>query len=182
MKIYALIAMLGLMSGQVGAEVFSASIQHVDVELIDSQYELNADIDYKLSHTAKEALYKGIPLAWSVLVEVKREGFLWDSTLNEIALKYQIQNHALLNLFSVKNINKGSKEMFSTLTAALNAMSRIRRLKLVDNAVIKPVSDYYVAIKVEFSREALPIPLRPLSYFDSQWALSSDWELWPLQN
>ncbi|MCK5122068.1 MAG: DUF4390 domain-containing protein, partial [Methylococcales bacterium] len=43
-------------------------------------------------------------------------------------------------------------------------------------------SDYYVAIKVEFSREALPVPLRPLSYFDSQWALSSDWALWPLQN
>ena len=108
MKIYALIAVLGLISEQVGAEVFSASIQNIGVELIDNQYELNADIDYKLSHTAKEALYKGIPLTWSVLVELKREGFLWDSTLNEIALKYQSQNHALLNLFSVKNINKGN--------------------------------------------------------------------------
>lgn len=182
MKIYALVAMLSLVSGQADAEEFSASIKHVDIELIDSQYELNADIDYQLSTIAKEALNKGITLAWSVLIKLKREGFFLDSTLDEITIKYQIQNHALLNLFSVSNINKGSKEMFSTLTAALNAMSKIRHLKLVDNAFIQSGSHYYLAIRVAFNREALPIPLRPLSYFDSQWALSSDWTLWPLQN
>ena len=36
-------------------------------------------------------------------------------------------------------------------------------------------------IRVGFEREALPIPLRPTSYFDPQWALSSRWTLWQLQ-
>jgi hypothetical protein len=37
------------------------------------------------------------------------------------------------------------------------------------------------AVKVNFDRDALPLPLRPIAYIDPQWYLSSDWTLWPLK-
>ncbi len=182
MKPFSLMILLNLLSGSLWAEGFSASVQNVDIDLTGSRYVLSADIAYSLSPMAKEALQKGIPLTWELVVKVKQVGFLWDMTLKKISLKYQLKNHALLNLYSVKNLNTESTEMFSSLTGALNTMSRIRHLELIDKMAVQSLSDCYIAIKVAFSREALPTPLRPLSYFDSQWALSSDWTLWPLQN
>ena len=71
--------------------------------------------------------------------------------------------------------------MFSTLAGALDFMSKVRRLSLIDKKRIELDQDYSIAVKVMFEHEALPVPIRPFSYFDSQWMLSSRWILWPLQ-
>jgi hypothetical protein len=164
----------------VWAGEFSAAVKNIHIEPVASHYELSADIGYKLSPTAKEALQKGISLTWTVMIKVKVEGVLWDSTLRRIALSYQIQNHALLNSYSVKSLNSGERNMFSTLAGALDFISKIRGLAIIDKHLIDTGSYYYVAVKVMIEREALPTPVRPFSYFDSQWALSSRWILWPL--
>jgi hypothetical protein len=163
----------------VWAGEFSATVENINVKPVAGSYELNADIGYKLSPIAKEALQKGISLTWTVMIKLKAEGVLWDSTLREIALSYQIQNHALLNSYSVKSLNSGERNVFSTLAGALDFISKICGLAIIDKHLIDAGS-YYVAIKVMIEREALPTPIRPFSYFDSQWALSSRWILWPL--
>jgi hypothetical protein len=157
-------------------------VENIKVESEGAVYHLNVDVNYRLSPTAKEALQKGISLTWIVIIKVKRQGVLWDTTVQEFEMVYQIQNHALLNLYSVKKIQEGSSEFFSTLRAALNSISKIRGLSVIDKSSMLPGQGYHIALKVLFSREALPIPLRPVSYFDSQWALSSPWILWQLQN
>ncbi len=164
----------------VWASEFSAVVRNVKTELVADGYELNADIDFKLSPVAREALQKGISLAWRVVIKVEREGVLWNSTLQEISLGYQIQNHALLNLYSVKSLNNGEKNIFSTLAGALDYISKIRRLSIIEKHFIKSDQHCFVAIKVIFQHEALPVPIRPFSYFDSQWALSGRWAVWPL--
>ena len=163
------------------AEEYKASVQHVEITTDNSEYIVNADIVYRLSPIAKEALQKGISLTWVVMVKVQREGLLWDTTLQELEIAYQIQSHALLNLYSVKKMEDGTINMFSTLTAALNSISKIRDLSVIEKKLILPGESYQIAIKVLFNREALPVPLRPMSYFNSEWALSSHWSLWQLQ-
>ncbi len=160
---------------------FSAIVSHFNIETkIDNEWlNLNADIDFRLSPVAKEALQKGIALSWTVLIKVEQERWFGNATLEKREIKYKIKNHALLNLYSVNN--NGEEEMFSTLNASLNAMSKIRDLAIIKKKSIKKNEKYLVLIKVVFEREALPIPLRPVSYFDPQWALSSQWTLWPLQ-
>jgi len=164
------------------AEKYSAIIRNVNTQLKENQYELNAEIEYGLSPTAKEALHKGISLTWVVIVKVQQQGFFWDSTLKNLEMSYQIQNHALLNLYSVKKLHDGSTAMFSTLAAALNSISKINSLVVIEKNLIDSIDDYHIAIKVLFNREALPVPLRPMSYFSSDWALSSPWSTWQLQN
>ena len=169
-----------LISEPISANEFSAIVQSVSIYPTANHYELNTDIKYKLSSTVKEALQKGISLTWAVKINLKKESVLWDSTLKQIELSYQIQNHALLNLYSVKNLINGQKEMFSTLAGPLHFNSQIRGLTLIDKRLIEAGQHYFVTIKVNFKHEDLPVPIRPFSYFDSQWAFSSPWKIWPL--
>ncbi len=166
----------------VSATDYFTTVKKMQIINSEQQYLLNADIDYNLSPIVKEALRKGISMSWTVRVKVKRKGMLWNSTINDIALRYQIQNHDVLNLYSVKQLNEAEKNMFSTLAGALDFIAKIRRLKVADSSMVEEGERYYVAVKVDFEHESLPVPIRPFSYFDKQWALSSKWMLWPLKN
>jgi len=182
MRLFACLMVLMSFSNLVSAEGYETIIRKANVELVDNYYEMNAEFDYNLSRTAKEALSKGIVLTWRVLIKVKREGVFWDSTIYDQELVFKIQNHALLNLYSLQKNSGKTKEMYSSLTSVLSSISKIRDLKLIKKTDIEANQQYYLAVKVFFDREALSVPLRPLSYFDSQWALSSQWMVWPLQN
>ncbi len=180
-KTVILILFFSLTIESVWADEFKAAVHNVIVMPENKYYKLSADIKYYLSPIAKEALYKGISLSWIVKVKIQQKGAIWDTTLEELEMGYQIQRHALLNLYSVKNLNDGTKNMFTTLTAALASISKIRYLSIIEKSLIAADENYQIAIKVLFDREALPVPLRPMSYFNSEWALSSQWSLWQLQ-
>jgi len=181
-RIAAVLFFCFFISNSVWAGDYSAVIKRIETERITDHYVINGDIVYKLSPIIKEALKKGISMTWTINMKVEREGLLWDSLVTELSLGYQIQNHALLNLYSVKNLHADEKNVFSTLAGAIDYISRIRSLFITDASLIQDDQRYHVAVKVSFEHEALPVPIRPFSYFDSQWALSSDWTLWPLQN
>lgn len=175
-----LLAFFSLVTESAIAKNYSAIVVAGKTELVGDVYQFNTDIKFNLSPTAKEALQKGIALTWVVIIKVEQQAVFWNTPLQEKKIKYQIQNHALLNQYSVRKNENGMPNMFSTLTAALNSMSKIQHLAVINKQFIHKDRTYQVVVKVAFEREALPIPLRPLSYFDSQWALSSEWTLWPL--
>jgi len=143
---------------------------------------LSADILYQLSDKAMEALQNGVPLFWDLQVKVQQQrDVLWNKTLVDTAIRYRIQYHALLNMYRVRNEGNGDVYNFSTLSAALDLMSAVRHFRLIEKAELAPEKQYLCAVKVNFDRDALPLPLRPIAYIDPQWYLSSDWTLWPLK-
>lgn len=180
-KFLSVLFLLGFFVESAQSEDYSTIVSNIIVEVKPDNpwFKLNVDIDFKLSPIAKEALQKGIVLTWVVLIKIEQEGVFWNTTVEEKQIHYKIKNHDLLNLYSVNR--DGVIDMFSTLNASLNAISKIRNLAVINKQTIQPNETYRVAVKVFFDREALPIPLRPISYFDSQWALSSQWTLWQLQ-
>ncbi len=163
------------------AEGFGVEVKNAEITLQGDSYLLSADIDYKLSARAKEALQNGVPLYWDIHIKaLQQRDYFWDNTLTNTGIRYRIQYHALLNMYRVRN--EGSRELynFSTLTAALDLMSTIRDYRVLDKAAYVPGKRYAVGIKVTLDRDALPLPLRPIAYTNPQWYLSSDWTLWPL--
>jgi hypothetical protein len=80
-----------------------------------------------------------------------------------------------LNSYSIKNETSGQLKKYASLAEALDAMSRIRDVKVLTMNKIRRNKIYRLAIRLEFDKEALPPPLRPLAYLDRQWDLSSDW-------
>jgi hypothetical protein len=115
-----------------------------------------------------------------VLIEIRQSGMFWDSVVYRQKLLYNLQFHALLNQYAVQTSNQGV-EMFLTLNAALGYMSTLHNAAPIDAGLLKPDQNYQLAMKAQFRRESLPVPLRPFAYMDRQWFLSSDWFIWPIQ-
>lgn len=163
------------------AEGFGVDVKNAEIRLHGDSYLLAADIDYRLSARAKEALQNGVPLFWDIHIKtLQHRDYFWDNTLTNTGIRYRIQYHALLNMYRVRN--EGSRELynFSTLSAALDLISTIRDFRVMDKALYVPGKRYAVGIKVTLDRDALPLPLRPIAYTNPQWYLSSAWTLWPL--
>jgi hypothetical protein len=164
------------------ADEFAAEVKQAEITLQGNSYVLSANIVYQLSEKAKEALQNGVPLFWDIQVKIlQHRDILWDKTLVDTAIRYRLQYHALLNMYRVKNEGQAEVYNFSTLSAALDLMSAVRDLRLIEKARLAPEKKYLCAVKVNFDREALPLPLHPMAYIDPQWYLSSDWTLWPLK-
>jgi hypothetical protein len=163
------------------ADSFGVEVKNAGITLQGDNYILSADIDYKLSPRAMEALQSGVPLFWDIHINtLQHRDFLWDKTLINAGIRYRIQYHALLNMYRVRNESSGTIYNFSTLSAAFDLMSGIRDFRVMDKSAVLPEQRYAVGIKVTLDRDALPLPLRPVAYTNPQWYLSSDWTLWPL--
>ncbi len=162
-------------------EGFGVVVENAEITLQGDSYVLSADIDYRLSTRAKEALKNGVSLYWDTHIKIlQHRDLFWDKTLVNTGIRYRIGYHALLNMYRVRNESAGDVTNFATLSAALDAMSAIRSFRVMDKAIYTPEERYTVGIKVTLDRDALPLPLRPIAYINPQWYLSSDWTLWPL--
>ncbi len=157
-------------------------VTSAETSLLGDDYVLTADIDYQLSKKAIEALNNGVSLFWTYEFKVQEQrNYLWDNTLIEKSFRYRIQYHALLKMYRITNESNGAVDNFSTLQAALNLLSTVRDYRLVEKSKIFNQESYIAGMKITFERDALPLPLRPVAYVNSQWYLSSDWYLWPLK-
>ena len=165
------------------AGAFAATIKYAYLTLNDGEYLVSAEIEYKLSPKAAEALKNGVPLYWAVNIRLQRQrSFWWNETIVEKKLRFRIQYQALLNIYKIHNEDTGHSDNFSTLAAALDALSTIRYIPLLNRSDLLHEESYVAGIRVIFDRELLPLPLRPLSYINPQWYLSSTWYLWNLTN
>ncbi|MGR9086167.1 MAG: DUF4390 domain-containing protein [Gammaproteobacteria bacterium] len=170
-----------LVAGMAHAHPFSVAVRRAELNSGGGGFYLKADIDYRLSLKATEALYNGIPLFWDIRVRIlEPRKLLWDKTIAEQELRFRIQYHALLNMYRIRNEDSGMVYNFSTLAAALDRMSSIRGVPFFSGLELDPGHSYLAAIKVDFDRESLPLPLRPIAYLNPQWYLSSAWYVWPL--
>jgi hypothetical protein len=162
-------------------EGFGVKVKDAEMFLQGDSYDLSANIEYRLSPRAKEALQNGVPLFWDIHIKtLQHRDYFWDKPLVNVGIRYRIQYHALLNMYRVRDEGGGELYNFSTLSAALDLMSTLRDIHVLDKVSYVPGKRYAVGIKVTLDRDALPLPLRPVAYTNSQWYLSSDWTLWPL--
>ncbi|WP_024299263.1 DUF4390 domain-containing protein [Methylomicrobium lacus] len=172
-----------LLSAPVFAGDYAAIVKDAELALQDEEYVLSAEIQYRLSPKATDALKNGIPLFWAVNIEIKRQrDFWWDQTIAEKHLRFKIQYQALLNVYRVRNEDSGEGGNFSSLGAAMGALSSIRYVPVLGKSALADDQRYAVGVRVVFERELLPLPLRPLAYLNPQWYLSSGWYIWNLKN
>lgn len=168
------IAFLACFSLQAVASDYAVRVVNTEVQVLNEQYRLNTGFDFNLSPKARQALQNGIPLYWQLnirLMQLRR--FWWAKTLRHIRFNYRIQYLALLNLYRVQNLTTGEVENLSTLASALDVIAQLQKFPLIEQSRLPAGQQYRVEIKLDFVREKLPLPLRPSSYLDSQWYLSS---------
>ena len=147
----------------------------------DGVYVLDAQIDYRLSQTAIDALDNGVPLTMEVHVQVRNEhAWIWESDEADYRLRDVIRYQALSGLYEVVSLDTERRRNFVTREAALAALGEISGLKLIAAKRLDPKQSYQVDLKAELDIEALPLPLRPLAYLLPSWKLSTGWLSWHL--
>lgn len=183
-KVALLLLICGLLAPlPVSAGKYDAVVEYAELIAQDEEYVLSADIQYRLSPRAIEALRNGVPLYWAVDIEINRQrDFWWDEHVAQKKLRFKIQYQALLNVYRVHNEENGDGGNFSSLAAALDALSSIHYVPVLNKSALSAGKNYYAGLRVVFERELLPLPLRSFAYLNRQWYLSSDWYSWELKN
>lgn len=158
------------------------SINFAEVHLQDKVYLMDADLDYTLTEKAIEALNNGVTLTLVLSITIERDRqYWWNETIVTLTQRYQLKYHALGRQYVVKYLNTGIQETFPNLSIALRTIGKLKDFPLLDKQMIKPAETYRVYLQNYLDIESLPVPLRPLAYLSSQWQLSSQWYLCPLQ-
>lgn len=179
-QLFTALAMLLLLHGPAQAEGFV--IQSVETRLVNKVYLMNAHIDYQFSEVALDALQNGVPLIVLLDIEVEQKRKWWfNKTIAELQQGYLLLYHALTEKYIINNLNSGAQENYDSLRSALDSLSNIKDLPIIDANLIKKGESYDVQLQTYLDLESLPAPMRPIAYISSQWRLESDWYRWPLQ-
>ena len=158
-------------------------VRSADVELESGVYFLDAWLELRLPSQARQALRSGVPLTLRLDVELGYDRRWWfDEDAHELQQRYQLDFHALTERYVVSNLNSGDTSSFSTLFSALNYLGHVERLPVIDAALLAPDRDYWVRLRVVLDMERFPGPLRLLAFWRRDWAITSDWYQWRLDD
>ncbi len=149
-------------------------IQRAEVQRRGADYVLNADIAYRLSAEALEALENGVPLTIVLEWTIERERtYWWNQPIAADQRKLEIRYHPLGQLYQMSTAERPDPQRYASLRALLTSLGTIRGLPLVAGERLESGAAYLVDLRVSLDIESLPLPLRPTAYMTPGWYLSS---------
>lgn len=162
------------------AEDYGFRIQRAQlVEREDGACFLDADIDYRFSDPAADALRNGVPLTLILHFKLKRDrAWLWNETVGNERWRFQIRYHPLSRLFQLYETNDDTPQNFASLSALLEQLGAVRNLAAVPPGLLFRGERYRASLTVKLDIESLPLPLRPVAYLTPSWYLESPSYKW----
>jgi hypothetical protein len=149
------------------------------LEPAEHVYQLNATLNLALSKSAQQAIREGVPVALELDLSVDRKRRYWrDQQIAYLAERWQIRYHALSERYVVNSLNSGEQTSYSTLPAALAALSQVRDLPVIDEALIEKGEKYEGSLRAVATIEGgLPNALRTMMFW-IDWKRSTEWYTW----
>lgn len=140
---------------------------------------LDADIDYRFSEPAIDALRNGVTLTLVWQVRIEQESGWFDQTVLAESHSFRIRYHALSKLYQILG---EPPHNFVSMNALLEAMEIIRDLPLQGRPELRKGERYRASLSVGLDIESLPLPLRPVAYLTPAWHLESPEYRWIFAN
>ncbi len=157
-------------------------VRSADLELQDGVFHLNARLDLPISDAVREGLAQGVPLALELDLSIERiRQLLPNSGVAELTQRYHLQYNAVSARYILRNDNSGQQESLGTVDAALEQISEIRGLPVLDKALIASDRRYEASVRAKVDYGSVPFSLRVLMFWVSEWHRESDWYTWTLQ-
>jgi hypothetical protein len=157
-------------------------IRSADLELKDGVYHLNARIELPISDAVRRGLAEGVPLTIEVDLEVERvRQLLPNSKVAELTERYHVQYNAVSGHYVLRNDNSGQQESLGTVDAAIESLSEIRSLPVLDKALLSSERRYEASVRAKVDYGSVPFTLRVLMFWVNEWHRESDWYTWTLQ-
>ena len=162
---------LSTLASDYGFEVRRAALEHGE-----SGYLLNADIDFRFSPTAVEALQHGVPISVVLHFQLRRQRDHWpDQLLTSKLRRLEIRYHPLARTYRIHSgaPAKNSSQSFAGLPALLETLGAQRNWRVMEAGQLRADERYEAVLWATLDIEALPLPLRPVAYFSPEWYLGS---------
>jgi hypothetical protein len=157
-------------------------VRSADLQLKDGVYHLNARIDLPVSDAVRRGLAEGVPLTLELALDIERvRQLLPNSRVAELTQRYHLQYNAVSARYILRNDNSGQQESLSSIDAAIEQLSEIRSLPVLDKALITPDRRYEASVRAKVDYGTVPFSLRVLMFWVSDWHRESDWYTWTLQ-
>ncbi|HEX4152885.1 MAG TPA: DUF4390 domain-containing protein [Steroidobacteraceae bacterium] len=157
-------------------------VRSADLELRDGVYHLNVRLDLPISEAVRRGLSEGVPLTLEIDLDVERvRQLLPNSRVAELTQRYHLQYNAVSGHYVLRNDNSGQQESFATVDAALESLSEVRGLPVLDKALLSSDRRYEASVRAKVDYGTVPFTLRVLMFWVSEWHRESDWYTWTLQ-
>jgi hypothetical protein len=157
-------------------------VRSADLELKDGVYHLNARMDLPVGDAVRRGLADGVPLTIELDLDIERvRQLLPNSRVAELTQRYHLQYNAVSARYILRNDNSGQQESLGTIEAALEQLSEVRSLPVLDQALMSPNRRYEASVRIKADYGAVPFTLRLLMFWVSDWHRESDWYTWTPQ-
>jgi hypothetical protein len=173
------IATAGVLAGRAEAAPFV--VRDVRVSLDEGVYELDANLDMALPEAAQKAVASGLTLRLTYEIVVDRvRRYIPDAEVAALQQRYEVAYHALSQRYLVRNLNTGEQQDFGSLQGALERVSELRGLPILDTALLAAGPTYEGRIRAVLKLNSAPDVLGWLLFWTDDWSQESDWAVWTL--
>jgi hypothetical protein len=157
-------------------------VRSADLDLKDGVYHLNARMELPVSDAVRRGLAEGVPLTVELHLDIERvRQLLPNSRVAELTQHYHLQYNAVSARYILRNDNSGQQESLGTLDAAIEQLSEVHGLPVLDKALITPDRRYEANVRAKVDYGTVPFSLRVLMFWVSDWHRETDWYTWTLQ-
>jgi Domain of unknown function (DUF4390) len=157
-------------------------VRSADLELNDGVYHLNARIDLPISDAVRRGLSEGVPLALGLDIDIERvRQLLPNSRVAELTQRYHLQYNAVSAHYVLRNDNSGQQESFGSVDEAIEHLSEVHNLPVLDKALIARDRRYEANVRAKIDFGTVPFTLRMLMFWVRDWHRESDWYAWTFQ-
>jgi hypothetical protein len=157
-------------------------VRSADLELNEGVYHLNARLELPLSDAVRRGLAEGVPLSLEVDLDVERvRQLLPNARVAELTQRYHLQYNAVSARYILRNGNSGQQQSLATIDEALELLSEVRNLPVLDKALLSADRRYEASVRAKLDYGTVPFTLRLLMFWVNEWHRESDWYTWTLQ-
>jgi len=144
-------------------------IKDVVISKNNNLYNLNFDQEVKLDNSIREAIDKGIPLVFKLILKVVQLNEIFPTkTIKKQVMYYQIEYKTLRKIYRIVDINEQKYE-YKTMEEAIQKMLKIEGMEFSFDDDGK---DYELWINISLDRKKLLKPLQ-VNYINKTWSINS---------
>ena len=158
----------------------SIQIKSAELQLQDSHYTLDADVEINFDKDIEEAINKGVPLNFLVEFQIVSPRKYWFddeviTTTQTVTLSY----HALTRQYLVNR--KSHQQSFETLSEAKLAVVDLEDWKVVEKSLLDKNEAYRAALLIRLDQSKLPKAIQVEAISSEKWNLTSEKYEWTLK-
>ena len=161
----------------------AAEITQYQLERLDDEIVVSAQVAFELPTAVEDALLKGIPLFFVMEADVLRERWYWyDKKISSVERHLRLAYQPLTRRWRLNVTSGAGREVglglalnqnFDTLAQVLSAIKRVSRWKIADVSDLDTSQKYKVDFRFRLDLNQLPRPFQIGALGQSDWDIAA---------